>query len=367
MADTTSSVVKTWTTGNSYAVKDVVVNSGSYYRCLIAHTAAASFATDSAKWASLGFTPTGTVYSSLEAWVLAMSGATISSGDRHIVDCYAGQDTSSNDYLGINGFTVASGGACIIRAATSADRHNGTWGTGYRFYSPSIYFGVSLGVERITLDGISVRNSSTTTGNSLSGIRLAYDTLDQILLNCRAETFATDSAAIDVRAGGASGQNWRVINCVGVSAGTALIVGGTGVVYNTVGIGGATGVSFDNTAYFIVAMKNSYVSASTCYTVAGASPTLTTCMHSTSQSFSGSTGSITYTTDNGEAMFVSVTPGSEDFHLQSGSALIGAGTDLSGDGTYPFSTDADGVARSSWDVGAYEYVSGAILMGQQWT
>ncbi|MCU7934131.1 MAG: hypothetical protein KZQ99_04530 [Candidatus Thiodiazotropha sp. (ex Dulcina madagascariensis)] len=42
-------------------------------------------------------------------------------------------------------------------------------------------------------------------------------------------------------------------------------------------------------------------------------------------------------------------------------AAIDAGTDLSSDGVYPFSTDSVGVARpqgSAWDIGAYEYSSG---------
>ena len=47
-----------------------------------------------------------------------------------------------------------------------------------------------------------------------------------------------------------------------------------------------------------------------------------------------------------------------DYHLASGDTdAIGAGTDLSADSYWPFSTDGDGDARSSWDVGADEIVS----------
>lgn len=51
--------------------------------------------------------------------------------------------------------------------------------------------------------------------------------------------------------------------------------------------------------------------------------------------------------------------GNEDFRLASGDTdAIGAGTDLSADTYWPFSTDGDGTTRSgSWDVGADEYVS----------
>ena len=51
-----------------------------------------------------------------------------------------------------------------------------------------------------------------------------------------------------------------------------------------------------------------------------------------------------------------------DYHLASGDTdAIGAGTDLSADSYWPFSTDGDGATRSSWDVGADEYSSGVAL------
>lgn len=66
-----------------------------------------------------------------------------------------------------------------------------------------------------------------------------------------------------------------------------------------------------------------------------------------------STTTVAYST----ATFTSITVGSEDFSLPTGSALIDQGTDLSADATYPFDWDIEGTTRdASWDVGAYEYV-----------
>ena len=48
-----------------------------------------------------------------------------------------------------------------------------------------------------------------------------------------------------------------------------------------------------------------------------------------------------------------VSAGTEDFHLQSTSSIIGDGTDLSG----TFTIDIDNETRSDWDIGADEYVS----------
>lgn len=92
--------------------------------------------------------------------------------------------------------------------------------------------------------------------------------------------------------------------------------------YNvTIGGGGTVGLVVDSTSF----VKNTYIDAATAYS--GTLATFTTCQHSTAQSITGSTGSTAYSTAN----FTNVTSGSEDFHLPSGSALIDAGTDLSGD------------------------------------
>lgn len=46
----------TWTSSTLYRVNNHVLNSGTYYRCTELHTSSGSFATDSAKWTSVGAT-----------------------------------------------------------------------------------------------------------------------------------------------------------------------------------------------------------------------------------------------------------------------------------------------------------------------
>lgn len=104
------------------------------------------------------------------------------------------------------------------------------------------------------------------------------------------------------------------------------------------------------TAFNTTAIKNCYASsgASTAYN----GGTLTT---SASSDTSGSTGlqSIAYSTSSG-AKFTNITSGSENFTLQSGSALIGVGTDLSA----TFTDDIIGVTRTvPWDIGAFKFVA----------
>lgn len=81
--------------------------------------------------------------------------------------------------------------------------------------------------------------------------------------------------------------------------------------------------------------------------------TLTNCASADTTGSAGLQG-IAYSTSSG-AKFTSITVDAEDFHIQAGSALIDAGSDLSGD----FSTDIDGQTRSgTWDIGIDEIAGG---------
>ena len=79
---------------------------------------------------------------------------------------------------------------------------------------------------------------------------------------------------------------------------------------------------------------------------------------------STATGTNSVTGEDYEDLFVSVTVGTEDLHLEEGAAAIDAGVDL---GTSPtgVNIDIDGFDRdtvASWDIGADEYVSSATVV-----
>ena len=79
---------------------------------------------------------------------------------------------------------------------------------------------------------------------------------------------------------------------------------------------------------------------------------------------STATGTNSLTGEDYEDLFVSVTGGTEDLHLEEGAAAIDAGVDL---GTSPtgVNIDIDGFDRdtvASWDIGADEYVSSATAL-----
>lgn len=377
MADTTNSILMNWIGNTAYVVRDVVRTGGNNYRCITAHTShATTFSNDSAYWTALEVTPNGTIYNGMFDWLVARTG-NVGTGDREIVEFYAGRDPNTTSFLAVNNYiTTSSGAELIIRPATSLDKHNGQWGNGYRMSSSTIYYPMSIGggvgaTRRV--DGVAIRATSTATGNGTNAFRVGSNSTVYIT-NCLFISDCPDSdagaAAFRMNGSDPGGGKKTAANCITISnGGVGMSTGNNSeaYIYNCVSIG-ATGINFSYPTS--VTMKNSYFYGSTAAIADPngyypASITFVTCRHSDTGSWgSGTTGSTAYSTAN----FTNVTSGSEDFHLPTGSVFIDSGTDLSGDSTYSFSTDMVGVSRSSpWDIGPLEYVSGAILMGQQWT
>jgi len=116
------------------------------------------------------------------------------------------------------------------------------------------------------------------------------------------------------------------------------------------------------------ALSASYVTVKNCYahdngsTNGGYSSTIqtnyVTCAASDTTGSSGALDSVAFSTTN----FESVTAGSEDLHIKSGSNLNGGGTDISADTNW-VSTDLDGTAwETTPSVGCYELVSGGTTV-----
>jgi hypothetical protein len=281
-------------------------------------------------------------YSSLSA-AEAGEQADLVSGDVQLdIECYAFQDTSAVTF---DGWTTDA--TRYIRVYTpTAERHDGKWDTSaYRLEGAANFAPLLIANEAHTrFEGLQVRNTITGDG---TGVELAAN-------GCRFTEGVVRSPATSggsgVRNGGASGDTVTFRNCVIVGSG-AVTGAFSGyeqdmVVDNCTIAAFATGVS-TNTPLVANTVRNTYVDATTPYV---GTHTRTTCAHSAAGAFAGSTASVAYGTSN----FVSVTGGSEDLHLVTGSALIGAGTDLSG----TFTTDIDGDTRSAWDIGADEFQGG---------
>lgn len=298
-------------------------------------------------------------YSSLSAWDAGQA-KTVSTGNREIAECYSGVDTTLVTLSGSTWNTTASGAEVIVRAATG-EQHAGTLGTGYRIEAASQYFTFrhNGALLKWTVQGLSIRNTyaSDPAGQFATALDLSNPNTC-VFKECLlfTDNDYADSSAVHIQ--GASTTALKFINCIMRSPGDAAfrmscgVSQGDALAFNCDFIGGLRGVviGYISSAKF----KNCYLHATTAYDYTDGTVTFTTCRHSTSQSITGSTGSTAYSTAN----FTNVTEGSEDLSLPSGSALIDAGTDLSGDADYPFSTDILGATRSgTWEVGPFNYAA----------
>ena len=241
-------------------------------------------------------------------------------------------------------------------ATTSVARHKGKFSTSYYVLSKNDRRLCNIEVSYLKIDGVQFKNNCTyayggvesiyvypgyTNFNFSNSIVYCLDTnanRQGFLLNGNNHTLeniiiyriANSSSDVGINFNG----DVNLYNCV--------IYGNWD--YGTIRSGGAQ------------TLKNCYA-----HTVSGISynynGTLTTCASSDAtgsvglQNISASTSSGTY--------FTNLSAGTEDFHIQSSSVLIGAGTDLSA----TFTTDIDGQTRptgaGTWDIGADEYVAEA--------
>jgi len=232
---------------------------------------------------------------------------------------------------------------------TAAARHNGKWDTGAYILAPVDSTGISIGsVEFLRIDGLQISPSSPT-ANSRHCITFATAMTaggDQRISNCVLKGHGHASltqAGVNATASYVVVSVWNCIayNFTALSGNVCYYLNvstGALTVYSSTAIGGQYGLR--RTAGSYVA-KNVYAGGSLSGDYSG-TITQTTCASSDSTGGAG-LQSIPVSA----ATFVNVGAGTEDYHLAVGSALIGVGTDTSGDAApMDFTTDIDGDART---------------------
>jgi hypothetical protein len=197
------------------------------------------------------------------------------------------------------------------------------------------------------ITGLQIANSYSSAGSGLY-VEATGAIIDSCFVN------GGYDAAIDLNA-----NNIVIANCIACgSTGPGINLRGGAVTYyidNCVTVAsGGFGITLGSwgTAY----VQNHYSGGNTSddYSqLVNATLNLTTCY---SEDGTRSTPTATYSIST----FKNVTPGAENLSLVSGSALIGVGTDLSEDTTYPFNWDITGAIRPVWSVGASEILPSAI-------
>lgn len=293
-------------------------------------------------------------YTSIAGWEAGEDNNLSGTGE-NIGEVY---DVNEASALTIAGSTNVSASDYRHLTVNSAFRHAGVFSTGKTHFSASTTDGVLIISENFFRVSYSqIRNTHATSGGSA----IKVGATDNVVSQCIATASATTFDGIFV---GGGSNNLKVINTVshGFSS--------NGIVFNAADTGseldnsafvgnGAVGVKIANTQS--LTLKNVYCGGNggDDFNEAGTTgwfsgTTATTCMCQDSITETGLTSGVAWSTAN----FTNVTAGSIDIHLVSGSALINAGTDLSG----TFTLDINGNTRSgTWDVGPDEFVTAASV------
>ena len=286
-------------------------------------------------------------YTSLNAWEAAEETDLVTAGDWHHVYCRSSSGTADTNNVSVDGWTTDSTHYILIE---NYDNHGGKWdSTKYRIEANAGYVAaLNMADDYVQVIGLQLTNIATASaGGILFNANNYGKVIKCIIKGCSDDGIkdnGTDNAVV----------NTIVYECLnGIHKRST---GGTLYVYNSTVCNNDTyGIYGED--YRTVYLKNVYAGGNGTadyYKTANSTINLTTCYSSDG---SLSTTTAAYSTTSG-AYFTNLTSGSEDYHIQSSSALIDNGTDLSSDSVYAFSDDIDGDTRSgTWDIGADEYVS----------
>lgn len=303
-------------------------------------------------------------YASLSEAVTALPADITTGGSQGVwtIECSgSAEDTTA---VTLSGKTTSATYYIVIQSGPS-DRAGTSWDTGkYRLSAaPSGAGVIESSVPYVRYDGLQIQHTDTPTTGNACAIRLNSSvTSDHRVSNC---LLRGGRYALRIDSGGnVAATVWNTV-CYGAYAGAiACLSASAQTVYSSTCIGGAVAGIYAFGAGVVTA-KNVYASCTsgTAYLTGSGSFTMTNCAASdTSAAGTAPQDNIALNTTN----FTNVTVGSENFALPAGSALIGVGTDTSGEGApLNFTTDINGATRTTtWDIGADEYIAaggGSVL------
>lgn len=301
--------------------------------------------------------PSGGDYTTLSAWEAGRQGDLTGLGPE-IAECSG--NLSDTTAVTIDGWTTTA--TDYIQIITpQADRHAGAWDTTKYRLEASVIFSRVLRIleDFVRLEGLQLAQTNTTTDAyeaveyTGSANNSAVGLIDACIIKSVSTNTANGNAVIIQNTQGTYTLRNSVLYTTGSDAlNCSIAFVGTRAcnIDNCTLIGTTYGL--ESGAYDTITVRNTYAHGGTdAYT--GSGITRTTCAHSSATSFTGSTASIAHSTAN----FISVTGGSQDYHLQSGASatLLTGGTDLSG----TFTVDIDNQTRVDWGIGADEYINSA--------
>lgn len=290
-------------------------------------------------------------YTSLGAWITAQARNLVSADEIAIAEC-RNFDLAQEISLSSASWTTDATRYIKIEVP-QAYRHDGrsraVSGTGFRLIG-SVNGTLTISAGHVVLEGLNIQNTGT--GANAAAIVLSSGASVVRLRHCIIHNARTGSNY--TIQGSVSGLTLEMFSCItygyerSIDTRSMASANLAGSVFwrhaDQLGVLGDTEL----------VVRNSYAGKASGSTedwwTGGAAPS------GNNNASSGTTATTDYTSSingvAGSAVFVSVTAGSEDFHLKSGSnALVGAGANL----TATFTTDIDGdtwPASGAWDIGA---------------
>lgn len=286
-------------------------------------------------------------YPTLDAWNTAESTNLVTAGDSHTVQVDGAADTVKVDLVA---WTADDTNFLKITAHANSV-HGGKLDLSKYHIATAGNYDKALGgtSETTIVDGLQIAPSA---GNNPIGIDLglgASASKHAEIINCILKGFGGNGKGVRRTTSG----KYFVVNNLIYDWNRGLEIGTVGsgpdnecALYNNT-VEGCTTEGMLITTGQRVNVKNNLLSNNNTDYTQNSTPNATTATNISSDATSPETGlrNITVT-------FTDL--GGEDYST-SDSDVVGAGTDLSGDSIYPFSTDINGDARgSSWDIGAFQ-------------
>ena len=263
--------------------------------------------------------------------------------------CYAdGVDTTTVE---ISSWTTGANNYIRIYTPTStsevgiSQRHNGTWGNGYRL-APSSGSAIIIYDDHVRIEGIAVKPAASGAGVSVSGVAADNDVrISHCLLVGQGAGVSTRGLLAND-----ADLNLTVWNTIAYNHGTYQ-----GFQFTSVNTAYCYNCTAYNNGYSGFQRNGGTVVVKNCISVGN--PTYDFVGMDSSSGYNMSTdnsapgdGSLTGKTAANQ--FLSTTSGYENLHLKADSEAINKGTSLSGS----FTDDIDGETRTgTWDMGADEY------------
>lgn len=278
-----------------------------------------------------------------------------------------GWNNADTTIVDIDGWVTAAASYIYIYTTDSA-RHSGTFPTSVAYrHIAALSPNIDVDEDFVRIEGLSIENTQVAnykngiilSNTAVGDFRVSHCILKGTLGNYKYGIY-TDSAfdGTDIKVWNNIIYDW---GSTGIYIDNYHNSAGEMVVYNnTISSCTSSGIYFKNNnatadKYLI---NNIVQDSNTCYSLAIANGNTSVL---TNLSEDATSPNDAY--DNVDLSAVFADEANDDYTIDSANATLDDGTDLSGDGIWPFSDDIEGQTRVDWYIGASEYIAAVVPSG----